>query len=346
MKLSVYRESSVFEDLKAEWNDLLHHSTSDTIFCTWEWQSTWWNAYSAGDLLVMTCRADDGRLLGIGSWFVETRDGERVVRTIGCVDVTDYVDVIAHRDHVQPVTAHLISALAQHHADYDRINLCNIPEASPTLAHVPDQLRAQGYEVEVVFQEVCPVIALPGDWEAYLGTLDKKQRHEIRRKLRRAESEAQLEWYVVDSSRDFNAELEQFLTLMRASHPEKARFLDNPKNTAFFQQIAPLMHQCGWLKLSFLKIDGTASASYFDFDYNNRILVYNSGLLPQEHAHLSPGIVLLSYNIRHAIESGREVFDFLRGNEIYKYRMGGQDTKVFKLKAQRPSPAAESGTAG
>lgn len=337
VKLTVYRDSSVFKQLEPEWNDLLHQSTSDTIFCTWEWQSTWWDAYQAGDLLIATCRTDDGRLVGIGSWFIETSNGERVVRTIGCVDVTDYVDIIAHRDFIEPVASALASVLLEHRAEYDRVNLCNIPEASPTLPTLPDRLKELGFNVEVVFQEVCPVIHLPDDWETYLSLLDKKQRHELRRKVRRAESEAQINWYRVDASHDFDEELERFLQLMRSSHPEKARFLDNPKNLAFFHKIAPIVFRCGWLRLSFLVIDGVPSATYFDFDYNGRILVYNSGLLPEAHAHLSPGIVLLSYNIRHAIEEKRTVFDFLRGNEIYKYRMGGQDTKVFKLKAQIPA---------
>lgn len=334
MKLSVYRESSVFEELKAEWNDLLHHSASDTIFCTWEWQSAWWDVYRAGDLFVATCRADDGQLVGIGSWFIETKDGERVVRTIGCVDVTDYVDIIAHPDYVEAVGAQFAAVLAEHRLTYDRINFCNIPEASPTLKILPERMKERGFEVEVVFQEVCPVIQLPDDWEAYLESLDKKQRHEIRRKLRKAENEARIDWYMVDESRDFNEELERFLSLMRASHPEKARFLDDPKNLAFFRRIAPMTYERGWLRLNFLVIDGVPSATYFDFDYNDRILVYNSGLLPEANANLSPGIVLLAYNIRHAIEARKPIFDFLRGNEIYKYRMGGQDTTVYKLKAQ------------
>lgn len=334
MKLSVYRDSSVFEELKAEWNELLHHSTSDVIFCTWEWQSTWWDVYRAGELFVVTCRTDEGQLVGIGSWFIEIKDGERVVRTIGCVDVTDYVDIIAHPDYVAEVGALFAGVLAEHRLTYDRINLCNIPEASPTLKILPERLKELGFNVEVVFQEVCPVINLPADWESYLGMLDKKQRHEVRRKVRKAESEAEVGWYIVDSTHNLDEEIARFLSLMRASHPEKALFLDNPKNLAFFQRLAPMTFQCGWLKLSFLVINGVPSATYFDFDYNNRALVYNSGLLPDETGNLSAGIVLLAYNIRHAIESHKTVFDFLRGNEIYKYRMGGQDTTVYKLKAQ------------
>src|SRR5690606_16034196 len=200
-----------------------------------------------------------------------------------------------------------------------------------------EALRAQGFAVEVEFQEVCPVIDLPDTWEGYLERLDKKQRHEIRRKMRRAESEAAIDWYVVDERCDIDAEVEKFIALMRASHPEKAKFLDDAKNTTFFRRVVPLMYHSGWLKMSFLMINGVPSAAYCNFDYRDRILVYNSGLLPNENAHLSPGIVLLSYDIRDAIAQGRAAFDFLRGSETYKYRMGGKDTKVFMLKARTAS---------
>ncbi len=335
MKLTHYTDERAFEELRSEWDDLLHRSSSDLIFCTWEWQSTWWAAYKGGNrLCVVACRDDAGQLIGVASWFIEYQVAERVVRTVGCVDVTDYVDIIADTQQIDAVQQALAEFLYEHRADYDRINLCNIPEVSPTLPRFADKLKALGFNVEVEFQEVCPVIDLPTEWEVYLEQLDKKQRHEIRRKLRRAESEAALHWYVVDHTCRIEEELDKFLVLMRASHPEKAKFLDDPNNAAFFKRIVPLAFERGWLKMSFLVVNGQPSAAYCDFDYGDRILVYNSGLLPEENAYLSPGIVLLSYDIRDAIAHHRSAFDFLRGNETYKYRMGGIDTKVFKLKAK------------
>ncbi len=334
MNISVYTNPSVFEELEPEWNELLGSSPTDVIFLTWEWQSTWWKTYEAGDLWVVTCRDDDGRLMAIGPWFIQQVDGERVVRTIGCVDVTDYVDIIVHKDCVDPVQVEFARFLADHTRDYDRINLCNIPESSPTYVRFPDRLRMQHFDADMVLQEVCPVIHLPGEWEDYLAMLDKKQRHEIRRKLRRAESEAKLEWYIVGSEHDFEAEADQFMKLMAASQPAKAEFLQDDNNRRFLRQVLEFTFARGWLRLSFLKVNDTYAAAYCDFDYNRQILVYNSGLLPEAYAHLSTGIVLLSYNIRHAIENQRTVYDFLRGNETYKYRMGAQDTRVYKLVAR------------
>lgn len=339
MKLALYEDSSVFDALRDEWDALLQHSTSDLIFCTWEWQSTWWETYEAGHLWVITCRDDAGRLIAIAPWFIEHNPEERVLRTIGCVDVTDYVDIIADVDHIDVIHDALASFVTEHHSAFDRVNLCNIPEASPTTTSFLKKLQDCGFEAEIVLQEVCPVIELPETFEEYLSTLDKKQRHELRRKQRRAEAEAEIEWYVVGPEHDLHEEMERFLELMAASHPEKAAFLENPRNLAFFRNFMPVTFERGWLKLSFLKIDGKAAASYCDFDYGNRILVYNSGLLPDWHGHLSAGIVLLTRNIRDAIESKRAIFDFLRGDETYKYRMGAKDTRVFKLRARMPLAA-------
>lgn len=340
MKLTVYTDSTVFDQLREEWNPLVQRSVTNTIFLTWEWQSSWWYAYQSGQLCVLTCRDDEDCLVGIAPWFVHDLDGERVLRTIGCVDVTDYVDVITDQEHAPAVFALFASFVGEHTDLFDRINLCNIPENSSTLELLAARLRSCGFFADTVLQEVCPIIRLPDSWEAYLDQLDKKQRHELRRKLRRAE-ESEIEHVIVDHTHDLQAMIDQFLQLMRSSHPEKARFLENEKNLAFFKRVLPVVFAKGWLKLSFLVVNGTPAATYCDFDYQNQILVYNSGLLPEQHANLSPGIVLLCLNIRHAIEQGRSVFDFLRGNETYKYRMGAVDTRVYKLRASLGEGAPE-----
>jgi CelD/BcsL family acetyltransferase involved in cellulose biosynthesis len=335
VKVTAYTETSVFQDLQPYWNELLHRSESNLIFLTWEWQRTWWQAYEAGDLWVLVCRDENERIIGIAPWFIQYVNGERVVRTIGCVDVTDYVDLIAAKECIHEVQSALAAYVQANDKQFDRISLCNIPKASSTYQHFPARLRERGFSTEMVLQEVCPVIHLPESWDAYLESLDKKQRHEIRRKIRRAESEAEIEYYVVSERSDFQHEVEVFLELMAASQPAKAEFLRNPANRKFFVTILEETFAQGWLRLSFLRINGASAAAYCDFDYEGRILVYNSGLSLNHYPHLSSGIVLLAYNIKNAIETKHQMFDFLRGNETYKYRMGAEDTCVFTLVASK-----------
>lgn len=336
MNLTAYHDDTAFDLLQSEWNALLHRSTSNRVFSTWQWQVTWWRAYQPGELWIIACRDDTGRLVGLAPWFIENHVVHgRVVRSIGCVEVTDYLDIIVDLNCVEAVFHALAAYVAQHRSQFDVLDLCNLPEDSPSYLIFPDILRQHGFTVMMKQQEVCPIILLPDTWEEYLEKLDKKQRHEIRRKIRRAESgEDVVDWYIVDDSHDIQTEVGRFLDLMAASQHEKARFLDDPKNRAFFQQAIPLIHAQGWLQLNFLRVNGQAAAAYVNFVYGQRVLVYNSGLRAAEYGHLSPGIVLLAYNIRHAIEQGYKVFDFLRGNEVYKYRMGARDTRVFMLRAE------------
>lgn len=336
MKVSVHQQTDIFEQLKPEWNLLLHRSAADTIFNTWEWHSTWWSAYEPGELYVVTLRDENTKLLGIASWFIgQHEEAGRVLQGIGCVDVTDYLDIIADRDHVDAVYAALAEHLSVHSGCFDLFDICNIPQESPTLATFVGHLRNNGFDVSITQQEVCPVIALPNDFEAYLDSLNKKQRHEVRRKQRRIEGEADhLERYVVGPEHHLDEELERFLVLMRSSDPKKDEFLKDTRNMAFFKAIMPIFFEKGWLQLNFLMINHRPVASYLNFDYGDRIMVYNSGLEMEPYGYLSPGNVLLAYNIEEAIQQGKKFFDFLRGNEAYKYRMGGQDSAVFQIEAR------------
>lgn len=322
-----------FEGLQDTWNDLLRHNATNEIFLTYEWQHTWWQAYHPGELWVVVGRDEAGQLVGIAPWFMDLP--ERVIRPIGCVEVTDYLDVLVLPDQREAFCAGVVNCLAEHAVSFSRVNLCNQPGPSPTLEVLPRLLAERGFAVSIRQQEVCPVITLPETFEKYLESLEKKQRHEARRKLRRAgEGDDKVEWYVVGQGHDLQAEIERFIDLMAASHSEKAEFLADPQNTAFFRAIMPRVAACGWLQMAFLTVNGEPAAAYVNFDYDNRILVYNSGLMPAKFAAFSPGIVLLLRLVEHAIERGRSAFDFLRGNEEYKYRMGGRDKPVMEIQAR------------
>ncbi len=333
MELKAYRQASAFDALAREWNGLLRRAPVNHIFYTWEWQSTWWQAYQPGELLILACREAD-KLVGIAPLFISGAAGERRVQIVGCVDVTDYLDFIVDEACLGPVFEAIADYLAENRGEFDRLDFCNVPNESPTRHLLPSLLEARGFETVVEQQEVCPVIELPANWQGYLSLLDKKQRHEVRRKIRRAQgSDKAIDWYIVNGARDLDAEVAQFIRLMAASDKQKAEFLRDDKNRRFFADIVPLLQDRGWLQMNFLTVDEERAAAYINFVYGNRVMVYNSGLDHRDYGDLSPGIVLLAYNIRHAIEQGYQFYDFLRGSEAYKYRMGGRDTSVMNLRA-------------
>jgi CelD/BcsL family acetyltransferase involved in cellulose biosynthesis len=58
--------------------------------------------------------------------------------------------------------------------------------------------------------------------------------------------------------------------------------------------------------------------------------VYNSGIDPR-FSEYSPGWVLLGYLLQWAIDQKRAEFDFMRGDEDYKYRFGAVDRQVVRV---------------
>mgnify|MGYP000125133391 CR=1 FL=1 len=336
LSIHIYRDQTGFDALAGEWNGLLHRSSADTIFLTHEFQRTWWRCLGTGDLLILVLRNDKGEPVGIVPLYAtHTPRGERALAIVGCTEVADYLDFIIARGWEEAVYRALIECLADDlWSEWDLLDLCNIHQDSPTLVLLPTLAQERGWITSITRDDVCPIVKLPATWEDYLEQLDKKDRHELRRKLRRAEAMAGLRWYIVGAEHNLDEEVEDFLALMAASTPDKKAFL-TPQMRDFFRQLARVTCDAGWLQLMFLAVGERKAAAYMNFVYRKRVMVYNSGLDWQSFPQLGAGIVLIAYAIRHAIEQGYELFDFMQGDERYKYQFGGQDVEVRRLIVRR-----------
>jgi CelD/BcsL family acetyltransferase involved in cellulose biosynthesis len=342
MRIEYHFEAGGFWALKPEWNDLLSRSCCDTLFLTWEWHHTWWKHLGEGELLLLGFRAGDGRLVGIAPLYrSQTSDGRPVINEVGCRDVSDYLDLIIERGQEDAVYGALLDYLGEDAPEWDLVDFCNIPQESLTYTRLRELAETRGYQTMVEVEDVCPIIPLPDTWDAYLMMLDKKQRHEVRRKLRRADGGADTRFVIVGPEQDLQAEMEVFIDLHQKSTPEKDKFMD-PQMQGFFFDVAQILQAQGWLQLAFVEMDGHKAATLLSFDYGDSILVYNSGYDPARFSHLSPGIVVTARCIEKAIALGRAKFDFLRGDEVYKYRFGGQDTEVRRLLIAKPGVPLQS----
>lgn len=335
MKLQLLRDASGFDQLRAEWNELVRQSQANTLFMTWEWQTTWWRHWGTSELYLLAWREEvTGRLVGLAPLYVDTTaDGLRSLRLVGGTEVSDYLDLLLAPGYEEPVFQALTDWLAGSTAPaWDRLELVNVPEGSPTLDRLAELLGRQ-WSTTANVEDVCPIVVLPADWEAYLALLDKHQRHEVRRKLRKIEQEPEAHWWVSRSDAEVARDVETFIDLHQLSSADKDDFMTEPMK-AFFRDLAMVLHTNGWLTLATLAVNGSPASALFSMVWQGRWLLYNSGYDPANYRELSTGIVLLAYCVQEAIRRGVQVFDFLQGNEPYKYRLGGQDTRVWRLVVQ------------
>lgn len=331
-----------FEALAAHWDDLVDESAAQPFFMRWAWQTVWWRQLGIGEKWITAYRRrDTGDLVGILPLYLlsgtdSLHDGQTQLSIIGCIEVSDYLDVIVARGWEKPVYAAFLDWLDSAAAPaWDLVDLCNLPCRSSTYRILPDMARARNLRTEVFQEDVAPAIALPSRYATYLADqVSKKQRHEIRRKQRRIEREANVGLYIVGPEHDLEREIADFIRLQKASRADKDLFM-NEEMQAFFHAMGRAMFQNGCLSLMFLTLDGQKAAALFSFSHQGRYLLYNSGYDPTVYAPLSPGWAILAYALQYAIASGHQVFDFMQGDEKYKMHFGGVDHPVMRVLLRR-----------
>ena len=339
MEFSLHKDFSDLASLAEDWNTLLAKSVTHIPFLRYEYLSAWWATRGGGEwpeaeLSIVTAHLD-GRLAGIAPLFsTHNRDGERALLLLGSIEISDYLDIIVRSADLSNFLAGLLDFIAQPAClEWRLLDWHNLPEASPTLPGLQAEAEKRGWTFTQDRTYHVPSIPLTGDFETYLASIDKKQRHEIRRKMRRAEESGRdVRWYIVEDESSLDAEVQAFLELM-AEDPEKAAFLTPPMRRQMHLACRAAFEN-GWLQLAFLEADGQKAAGYLNFDYLNRIWVYNSGI-NRRFMDLSAGWVLLGHLLQWANEKKRTEFDFMRGNEDYKYRFGGVDKFVVRARLTR-----------
>jgi CelD/BcsL family acetyltransferase involved in cellulose biosynthesis len=319
-------ESAVLEHAGA-WDDLLRRSYDNRIYYTSHWQRAWWRHFGDATARVLAIR-DIDRFCAILP--LQERDG--VLTLLGDYNVADYMDALAERpDATELLTDLWHAALAA--LTWDRVELRHVPSASPILRAISEAAERLGHVVAIESDEVCPVALLCSSWDRYLQMLSKKQRHEIRRKLRRAEEGAEVDWRTVRDHHDLARDLPVFFRLHEASAREKAGFMTG-RMRGFFQDLAADLLDRGQLRLSVLRRDGIDIAASMSFLYRDRWLLYNSGYDPA-YAAYSPGIAAVAYAMQDAIREEAIAFDFLSGDEPYKYQFGATNTHTCRVLVTR-----------
>ena len=322
------------QELETEWNLLLDESITHVPFLRHEYLRIWWDTLGGGEWksaeLTIAAARRDGSLVGIAPLFLTPdHQGLSALMLLGSIEISDYLDLIVRPQDLKVFVDELLPFLAANIPAWQVLDWYNLLDTSPLLEVIQQAAIKLGWHVELNQLQHSPYIPLPGDFETYLAGIDKKQRHEIRRKMRRAEEANQGVTYVIanDAAR-IDQDIEDFLALM-ANDAQKLAFL-TPVMRETFRQMVRCAFETGCLHLAFLEINGEKAAGHLSFDYLKRIWAYNSGINPK-YIELSPGWVLLGRELQWANQNGYTEYDFMRGDEEYKYRFGSVDRSVKRL---------------
>ena len=321
-KIEIKTES--FERLASFFLNKKYNLDWNCLFVLPWWLKTWWDTFGENNDPEILAGYRQGKLIGLAPLSIQ----DKTARFIGGENVCDYQDMIVASNHHHEFLNAILVYLKKKGIRF--LQLGTLRPDSISLTQLPDLAKQMGYTVEYSQVAFSYEIILPDSWESYLYMLKGKQRHEIRRKLRRLNEAGDVQFRVLERSDEISEAMETFFSLFKASRPDKSEFLTE-QMMSFFRLLAQRMAQQGFLRLFFLDIDRVPAAGVMCFDFNDTLFLYNNGYNPQ-FSHLSPGFLSKVYSIRDGIEQGKLRYDLLKGDEGYKKRLGSTPVPLYHLK--------------
>lgn len=347
--IETVRTPAEFDALEREWSDLVE-AAHVSVFQSYEWLRTWWTHFGAGRSLWIQVFKHRGEIVGIGPLFAQREKllGVPVathIQFIGC-GLSDYTDMIIRPGYEQSVLESFARHLTTIPKDWDILDFEDINESSVAARLLPVILRNQHIDVYQYRGNVCPYVTLPEKAEDLLKELGATSRYNFRRKFRNLESQFKTEVKLFRRPEDG---LEQAVKEFSFIHGERWKSLgfpsafDDASHIAFHVEIAKKFAARDWLRMIFLHADGVPVAVTFCFNYRQRIYMYQSNAHGSDAVmKCSPGFLVRSIAMVEGIAERMRVFDFLRGEEDYKYReWNAVDSQNWLFRARSPLSAGK-----
>lgn len=240
-------------------------------------------------------------------------DGSRVFFS-GGEETSDYLEVIGVSKNISLAWDEALTYLAS--SGYTSLGLRNVPEGS-TVAF----FRSKG--ANVVQEDTTPYIDLPQTFDEYLMGLPRRWRKELKRKMNNFEKQHEGVYLEEVGSVDC------LISLMKKNEDKRA-FFNRPGMEDYFRKVYAAFPEEA--KIRCLSVRGELAASIYYFETPTSYLLYNSGFDKEKYD--SAGLYIKALNIKQAIESGKKTYNFLQGNERYKYELGGKDLSVYTIEME------------
>lgn len=315
---------------EGQWDELTNKSVTSTFFQGYHWIKIWLKHFASSiQETIIVCIYENEQLIGIAPFSLNDKSLEflTISSISDKISLSDYGDIIAKVGYERVVWKSVVAALDE----YCRLHDCvvryrYIRELSPSYSILPSIIN-----ISPIAIDVAPHIQLPNTWDAYLKKLSNHQRHEIKRKLKNAE-QTQLTLLKGIANQ---ATANHFICLARGVHldSEKQNFF-TLEVSAFFTDLITTLGSLKKLEVNFLCRGKEYVGALIVFLYKDEWLAYNSSYDPQ-YSYLSPGIVLFSLIMQHAMDRGIYKLDFLRGDEHYKYHLGASPQILYLIGESR-----------
>ena len=331
-----------FDELEIKWDKLLDESTA-TVFQSFEWLRTWWKYYGNPSYrLNILLFIYNNQIVAIAPLFKQEVSvlGMRFISRLQFIGRTlsDYLDIIIRPGYEQFVLNSLALHLRATAKEWDVFDIEDVNESSVIMKYLPGIMDNHGLKLYHYQGNVCPQILLPDST-----SLAPTNSYNFKRKFKRLQQGFKTDVQLIQrESDDIEGGIEAFAYV----HGQRWKSLgypsafDDEKLRAFHTEFSSKFARRGWLKLYIVRVNDEPIAVTYHFNYNKHIYMYHSNACgPDDVMRCSPGYLIRSISMADGIKEEMKVFDFLRGDESYKYtEWNAVDSRNYLLRSSSPSP--------
>jgi len=319
----VIRTLQELESVAPLWNVLTEKLEEGSVHSVFQWLHSWWCSYldwpdvfpGSMDLLVVVIEDNDAESFGIAPLMVEANGECRTIRFLG-EGVSDFADFLVKGDRREFFRG-LLSILEKEFSGA-QVDLQQFPKNSRNYAPFLAALSEKEYAVRESVIEKCPFLSINGDWNAYYASVSKKHRYDASRCSRRLSEQGELVFRRFDLVEENKLELFSSINIQRQHSLNRLSLYENPFKNGFLRRVTKDLNNIGMMDAAALFLSDRMITYVYGFLYRNTHYYWNISFLP-EYARYSPGKILLQNLIADSFERGYKEFDFMRGDEDYKF---------------------------
>lgn len=320
--IDVISDVGEFETLCPEWEQLLERIDCITPFQLPHWQFSWWRHFGSGELRVFAFR-EAGRLVGVVPCFLHDWNTQRQLTLIGS-GISDYLEPAIDREHA-PVIVKVFRQTLTSRKEWQVCDWQDLNAGSPLTA-----LAGSGFEVHITDDTACSRIPLTGAFAEYWNSRGKDLRRNVRRYGLRAAESGSVEFEAVE--RPEPNLLHSLIDLHAARWQAQGQpgMIAVNHSAEFLCDVSRKFGDLGMLRIFVVRFHGRPTAVNLGFLFRDTFFSYMSAFDP-EHEYFGFGRMLLYRAIQHCYGSGVRFWNFLRGDETYKFSWGAETIPKLRL---------------
>jgi tetratricopeptide (TPR) repeat protein len=343
MQIDIIDDFETFKKIRENWDSVYAADPHAQFFLSWVWLSGWlqmvaepWfilaakpdtsdSSYIAFFPLIITLEQQSGGGFDTQLYMAGNR-------------MADYTGLICLPGYEEEELITAFAAYIQQQLVWSSFNVPGVLKADGRMSLLLRSFSTDSFDISQIRIQnqsedtdnyIAPYISLVDDWDQYLqSNVSSNTRQKIRRFLRKIESSDEFRITHVDAD-NLESHIEILLNLWESRWREK-NDCDTIMN--YFRGILRHCFNNNCLYFPVLWQGDRPLGAIANFvDARQKSMLFIVSGRDRTFNNPPPGLILHADAIRYAIQNGFKVYDFLKGNEEYKYSFGAKERSILHI---------------